>query len=147
MADGGDGDEQERDGHCPLNQKGLVLLSAVCCRRISDVPLCGPSARDAFEGEGHRGGDPSVWMRPPPPTDYWPGAGLSLRGKQERKKERVRDTNRNERSRGRSLLHGHDMGKTQDHRNSVEQWWAVGGGWRLAVGGCWRLAVVLGGCA
>ena len=47
-----------------------------------------------------------------------------------------------ERSRGRSLLHGQDMGKTQDHRNSVERWVAAVGGWRLvAVGGGWRLAV------
>ena len=41
------------------------------------------------------------------------------------------------------------MGKTQDHRNSIEQLLAVGGGWRTAVGswwwvvvgGWWRLAV------
>ena len=39
--------------------------------------------------------------------------------------------------RGRSLLHGQDMGKTQDHRNHIERWLAVGGWWRLAVGG-WR---------
>ena len=38
------------------------------------------------------------------------------------------------------------MGKTHDHRNRIEQWLAVGGGWwRLAVGswavvGGWRLA-------
>ena len=45
------------------------------------------------------------------------------------------------------------MDKTQDHRNSIEQLLAVGGGWRLAVGGgWWRLAVggwrlvVLGDC-
>ena len=36
------------------------------------------------------------------------------------------------------------MGKTQDHRNSIEQWLAVGG-WRLAVGGCWSLGAVLKG--
>ena len=35
---------------------------------------------------------------------------------------------------GTSLLHGQDMGKTQNHRNSIEQWRAVGGGWPLAVG-------------
>ena len=64
--------------------------------------------------------------------------GLSLRVT--KKKSRARNTNRNEPSRGRSLLRGQDMGKTQDHRNTIEQ--------RLAVGG-WRLAVptaVLNGC-
>ena len=30
------------------------------------------------------------------------------------------------------------MGRTQEHRNSIEQWLAVGG-WRLAVGGPWGL--------
>ena len=53
-------------------------------------------------------------------------------------RKRVRTANRNGRSRGRSLLHGQDMGKTQDHRSVVEQWLAVSGGrggWRLAVGG------------
>ena len=39
---------------------------------------------------------------------------------------------------GRSLLHGQDMGETQYHRISVEQWLAVGGDWRLAVGGRWE---------
>ena len=53
----------------------------------------------------------------------------------------LRNANRNERSRGRSLLRGQDMGKTQYDRNGVEQWLAVGGGWRLAVGGGWWLAV------
>ena len=43
---------------------------------------------------------------------------------------RVRTANRNERSRGRSLLHGHGTFST-----------SKAGGWRLAVGGCWRLAV------
>ena len=37
------------------------------------------------------------------------------------------------------------MGKTQNHRNSIKQWLAVGGGWvggwlRLAVGGPWGLS-------
>ena len=32
------------------------------------------------------------------------------------------------------------MGKAQDHRNSIEQWLAIGN-WRLAVGGGWLLAV------
>ena len=51
-----------------------------------------------------------------------------------KKKKRVRTANRNERSRGRSLLRGQDMGKTQDHRSTTEQRLAVGGGWRrLAV--------------
>ena len=49
--------------------------------------------------------------------------------------------NRNERSRGRSLPHGQDMGNTQNHSNSTEQRLAVGEGWRLAVGGGWQLAV------
>ena len=49
-----------------------------------------------------------------------------------------------ERSRGRSLLHGQDTGKTQNHRNSIEQWLAVGGGWRLAAVGGWRLVAVGG---
>ena len=76
-------------------------------------------------------------------------AGLALRGK-----EGYRNANRNELSQGHSLLHGQDMGKTQNRRNSVEQWLAVGrwwlvavGGWRLAVGGGgggWRLVVVGG---
>ena len=56
---------------------------------------------------------------------------------------------RNERSWGHSLLHGQDMGKLQDHRNSNEQWLAVGG-WQVG-GGCSRSAVghlgaVLKGC-
>ena len=33
------------------------------------------------------------------------------------------------------------MAKTHDHRNGIEQWLAVGGGWRLAVGGPWRLSL------
>ena len=61
----------------------------------------------------------------------------------------VRNPNRNERSRGRSLFHGQDMGKTQNHRSGIELvggWWrlvAVGGGWwrLVAVGGGWRFAV------
>ena len=50
-------------------------------------------------------------------TGHAPQAELSLRGK-----ERVRDTNRNERSRGRSLLHGQDRRKTQNRRTRIEQW-------------------------
>ena len=56
-------------------------------------------------------------------------------------KKKVRNANSDERSRGRSLLHGQDMGCPQNHRNSIEQWLAAGGGWRLAVGGGCQLAV------
>ena len=63
--------------------------------------------------------------------------GLSSRGK---RKKKVRSANRNERSQGRSPLHGHDMGKTQDHRK--HDWTVVGGWWRLAVGR-WSLGAVL----
>ena len=66
-------------------------------------------------------------------------AGLSLR----EKGGGGRNTNRKEGSQGRSLLHGQDIGKTQNHRNSVEQWLAVGGGWQLAVGGWWSLGAML----
>ena len=67
-----------------------------------------------------------------------------LEGKKKRRK--VRNANRNERSRVRSLLHGQHMGKTQNDRNSIEQWLAVGGHWRWQLvvgggGGRWRLAV------
>ena len=55
--------------------------------------------------------------------------GLSLRGK----KKDLRNANRNERSRGRSLLPGHGT-----FSNSKV------GGWRLAVGGGWRRLVVGG---
>ena len=49
------------------------------------------------------------------------------------RKKRVHNVNRNESSRGHSLLHGPDMGRTQDRRNVLEQWF---GSWRrLAVGG------------
>ena len=64
---------------------------------------------------------------------WYPPVRAVLKGK----KGGFRNTNRNnrnERSRGCSLLHGEDMGNTQNHRKSVEQWLAVGGGWRLAVG-------------
>ena len=69
--------------------------------------------------------------------------GLPLTGKKKRKE--VCDANRHERSQARSLLHGQDMGTTKHHRNSIEQWLGVGGGWRrLAVGGWWRLVAVGG---
>ena len=58
-----------------------------------------------------------------------------------------RNTIRNEPSRGRSLAHGLAMDKTQDHRSTIDQWLAVGGGWWLmavTVGGWWRVAVVGG---
>ena len=55
-------------------------------------------------------------------------------------KKRVRNTNSNEHSRGRLLLHGQDMDKTQNHRNGAEQWLVVDSGWRLVVVGSWRLA-------
>ena len=47
----------------------------------------------------------------------------------------------------RSLLRGHDMGKTQNTETEDEQWLAVGGGWQLvAVGSWWRLvALAVGG--
>ena len=69
------------------------------------------------------------------------GAGLAVRrgAKQGQKKGP-----QHQRKWGRSLLHGHDMGKTQNHRNGLAEWLAVSGWWRLAVGG-WRL-VVIGGC-
>ena len=73
------------------------------------------------------------------PKSRGKSAGLSLR--EEKKGGGGRKANRNERSRGRSLLHGQDMGKTQDHRNGIEQWLAVGSGWRLAAVGGWQLAV------
>ena len=81
------------------------------------------------------------------------GGGRAILKGQKKKEARVRKAIRTECSRGRSLLHGQDMGKTQDHRNrkSVEQRLAVGGrrsaagGWRrLAVGGGWRLVAVGG---
>ena len=55
----------------------------------------------------------------------------------------MRNANRNERSRGRPLLHGQDMGRAQDHRGITEQWFAVGG-WRLVAVGGWRLLAVGG---
>ena len=58
-------------------------------------------------------------------------------------RKRVRDTNKIERSRGRSLVHGQDMGKTQDHRSTVERWLTVGGWRRLAVGSWWTSGAVL----
>ena len=47
----------------------------------------------------------------------------------------IRNANRNERSRGRSQDMGKTWARTQDHRNSIEQWLTVGSGWRLAISG------------
>ena len=69
----------------------------------------------------------------PPVKDVERGgeAGLPLR-----KKTKGSDRQR------RSLLPGQDKGKIQEHRSIIEQWLAVGSGWRLAAaGGWWRLAV------
>ena len=68
----------------------------------------------------------------------WPSfqRGLSLRGA----KKDLRNANRNERSHGRSLLHGHGNFST----SKIGGWRlvAVDGGWWLAVAGLWRLAAV-----
>ena len=82
--------------------------------------------------------DPTA--QPPPPrwgvgrvTQLWPGRDWKPCDWQgcpsEKKRKGVRTANRNERSRGRCLLHSQGMGRTQDHRNSTEHWLAVGG-WR-----------------
>ena len=72
--------------------------------------------------------------------------GLSSRGK--KKKTRLRNANRNVRSRGCSLLHGHrtfSTSKVGGWRLVAVGGWrrlaAVGGGWRLVAVGGWRLAV------
>ena len=57
--------------------------------------------------------------------------------------KKVRNTNRNEPSQGRSLLHSQHMDKTEDHKRITEQWLAVGDGWWLAVR-CWRLVLPRG---
>ena len=58
-------------------------------------------------------------------------------------KEKKGSANRNEpsRGRGRSLLDGQDMDKTQHHRRIMEQWLAVGGSGWLVVGGWWLMTV------
>ena len=53
----------------------------------------------------------------------------------------IPNANRNEQSWRHSPLHVQDTDKAQDHKSGIEQWLAVGGGWRLAVGGGWQLAV------
>ena len=113
---------------------------------------------------------PARSAHPPPPTRGRGGAstvplhsGTPTGGEEEEEEEdmvgnvtraalqgekRVHNANENERSRGRSLLHGQDMDKTQHHRGSIAAVAvavAVGGlavgrlvavsGWRLAVGG------------
>ena len=54
------------------------------------------------------------------------------------------NANRNELSRGRSLLPGHGTFSTEE----VGGWRlvAVGSGWRVAVGGWWCLGAILKGC-
>ena len=76
------------------------------------------------------------------------GGGVSLR---EKKKEGC-NANRNERSQGRSVLHGHGTFSTSKVggwlRLAVGSWRlvAVGSGWqRLAVGGWWSPGAVLKG--
>ena len=67
----------------------------------------------------HNGPTNHPLLQPAPkctPPQHTLTPGLSLRGGGGMKK--VRKANRNERSR--SLFHGQDMGKTQDHRNSIE---------------------------
>ena len=62
----------------------------------------------------------------------------------------VRNANRNERSRDALCFMVEIWARHKNHRNSIEHWLAVGGGWRLAVGGwrrlavcgCWRLLAV-----
>ena len=69
-------------------------------------------------------------------------AGLSLRGGRD-----LRDADRNERTRGRSLLRGHGTFSTSGVRcwrlvaGGGRRLMAVDGGWSLAVVGCWWLAV------
>ena len=73
---------------------------------------------------------------------WWGVAGLSLMEKKEKRKGFVTPTE--------TTVHGDAlcfMGKTwARHKTTeivlnIEQWLAVGGGWRLAVGCGWRLAV------
>ena len=123
-----------RSGHAPLPSKsargGGGLLGLRCAPPPPPVEV--GAGGGAGGGEGDR-----VWKlrgRPPPGKSR-----AVLRGGVG--EERVRNTNRNERSQGRSLLHGQNLGNTQNHRNSVVQCLAVGGGWRLAVGGPWGLSL------
>ena len=81
----------------------------------------------------------SVCCRDRRTTDLAIDAGVSSRGGG----KGVRNANRNECSRGRSLLHRQDMGKTQNHKNSIELRLAAAGGWQLVAGGWWL--VVVGG--
>ena len=84
---------------------------------------------------------PSSYPQTAPHTDPLPHR-LRTRAVLTRKKKRVRNANRNEPLRGRSLLHGE--GKTQNHRSIIEQWSVVGGSWRLVAVGGWRLVVSSG---
>ena len=81
---------------------------------------------------GESGGGRGGWEQGQRLRGGWPSEG----------KEKG-NANRDERPRGRSPLHGQDMGET---KGIVEHWLAVGGGWRrLAVGGSWRRLAVGGG--
>ena len=94
-----------------------------------------PARRCSQAGRDHQrpigGGGGVVWRGGGGSSVLLYSAGLVLQEKG------FVNANRHERSRGRSPLHGQDMGKTRSHRNGTEQRRAVGGGWRL---------VVLGGC-
>ena len=97
-------------------------------------------------GPRHR--QPPTAVKEPPTAKPWAQQGCPYGGNE----KRVRNASRNERSRERSLLHGQDLGNTQNRRNSVEQWLAVGGwrlvavgGWRSPVSGWWSLGAVLKG--
>ena len=104
----------------------------------SRPPMACPPPQSHSHGNGRL-------ERTRPRQGPWRRGGLSLRGGGEEKW--VRNAKKNDRSRGRTLLHGQDMNKKREHRNSVEQWLAAVGGGRLVVGGwrlvvgCWRLAV------
>ena len=81
-------------------------------------------------------------------TTHCPTRWRCMQGCPKGKKKDLRNANRNECSRGRSLLPGHGAFSTSKAGGwqlvAVGSGWrlAVGGGWqRLAVGGWWRLAV------
>ena len=63
------------------------------------------------------------------------GAGVSLRANKKQQKGSQRQQKRT--FTGHSLPHSQDMDEIQDHRRTVEQLLAVGGGWQLAVGDPW----------
>ena len=87
---------------------------------------------------------------PPPSLTVSPWYDLGIKAKLPRavlkgETKKVRNANRNEGSRGRSLLHGPGTFST----SKVGGWWlvAVGGWWRLAVGSWWSLGALLTGCS